>query len=158
REASGRLAAIDWTFNSWGGKYPPWERDDAVAARVAELCGATRVRPRLGIEGGALEVDGEGTLLATAPTLLDPQRNAGVARAELERRLGELLGIHRVVWLGEGIEGDDTDGHIDDVARFVRPGKVVCAREPDASDPNHAPLEEMAQRLRDTRDSAGRRL
>jgi agmatine deiminase len=158
RDSAGRLAAIDWTFNSWGGKYPPWDQDDAVAARVAELCGVPRVRPGLVIEGGALEVDGEGTLLATEPTLLDPKRNPGVGRAELERRLGELLGVRHVVWLGDGIEGDDTDGHIDDVARFVRPGVVVCAREPDASDANHAPLEEMAQRLRAARDADGRRL
>jgi agmatine deiminase len=158
RDPAGRLAAIDWTFNSWGGKYPPWDRDDAVAARVAELCGAARVRPGLVIEGGALEVDGEGTLLATEPTLLDPKRNPGVGRRELERRLAELLGVRRVVWLGEGIEGDDTDGHIDDVARFVRPGVVVCAREPDPRDPNHAPLEEMAAKLRAARDASGRAL
>jgi agmatine deiminase len=158
RDAAGRLAAIDWTFNSWGGKYPPWDRDDAVAARVAGLCGVPHLRPGLVIEGGALEVDGEGTLLATEPTMLDPRRNPGVSRRELEQRLAGLLGVSRVVWLGEGIEGDDTDGHIDDVARFVRPGRVVCAREPDARDPNHGPLEEMAARLRAARDAAGRAL
>jgi agmatine deiminase len=158
RDCAGRLTAIDWTFNAWGGKYPPWERDDAVAARVAELCGVARVRPELVIEGGALEVDGEGTLLATEPTLLDPKRNPGIGRAELERRLSSLIGSERVVWLGEGIEGDDTDGHVDDVARFVRPGVVVCAREPDSRDANHAPLEDMAARLRAARDARERRL
>jgi len=158
RDASGSLVAIDWTFNSWGGKYPPWDLDDAVAARVAELCGVPRVRPGLVAEGGALEVDGEGTLLVTEPTFLTPTRNPGVSRATVEGRFHELLGAKRVIWLGEGIEGDDTDGHVDDVARFARPGVVVCAREPDRSDPNFAPLEEMAQRLRNARDAAGRSL
>jgi agmatine deiminase len=158
RDSAGRLAAIDWTFNSWGGKYPPWDRDDALAARVAELCRVPCVRPGLVIEGGALEVDGQGTLLATEPTLLDPKRNPGVRRGELERRLRELLGVTRVVWLGPGIEGDDTDGHVDDIARFVRPGAVVCAREPDPRDANHAPLEDLGVRLRAARDASGRAL
>jgi agmatine deiminase len=158
REPSGALVAIDWTFNAWGGKYPPWDRDDAVAARIAALCGARRVRPGLVIEGGALEVDGEGTLLATEPTLLDAERNPGLGHADLEARLAELIGVTQVVWLGEGIEGDDTDGHVDDVARFVRPGRVVCACEPDATDPNHAPLAELGRRLRAARDAAGRKL
>jgi agmatine deiminase len=158
RDAERALVAIDWTFNSWGGKYPPWDRDDAVAARVATLAGVTRERPELVVEGGALEVDGEGTLLATEPTLLDPKRNPGVSRESLEVHLGELLGVRRVIWLGDGIEGDDTDGHIDDLARFVAPGVVVCAREPDASDPNHAPLEACGAALRAARDARGRAL
>jgi agmatine deiminase len=158
RDAAGGMVAIDWTFNAWGGKYAPWDRDDAVAARVAALAGVTRERPELVIEGGALEVDGEGTLLATEPTLLDPKRNPGVSRESLEVRLGELLGVTRVIWLGDGIEGDDTDGHIDDLARFVAPGVVVCAREPDSSDPNHGPLEACGAALRAARDARGRAL
>jgi agmatine deiminase len=158
RDASGALVALDWTFNSWGGKYPPWDLDDAVASRVAEFCGIPRVRPGLVAEGGAIEVDGEGTLLVTEPTFVRPTRNPGMSRDEIEQKLRELLGATCVVWLGEGIEGDDTDGHVDDVARFVRPGTVVCARESDRSDPNHAPLEELGLRLRAARDSAGRRL
>jgi agmatine deiminase len=158
RDAAGEPVALDWTFNAWGGKYAPWDRDDAVAARVAALAGVRCERPGLVIEGGALEVDGEGTLLATEPTLLDPKRNPGISREALEKRLAELLGIRHVVWLGEGIEGDDTDGHIDDLARFVSPGVVVCAREPDPKDPNHAPLEACGAALRAARDAAGRRL
>jgi agmatine deiminase len=158
RASDGALAAIDWTFNSWGGKYPPWDLDDAVAARIAELCGVPRVRAGIVAEGGAIEVDGEGTLLVTEPTFLLPTRNPGVGRDAIERRLRELLGVAQVVWLGDGIEGDDTDGHVDDVARFVRPGTVVCAREADRSDPNHEPLEELARRLRAARDAAGRSL
>ena len=158
RDARGALVAIDWTFNSWGGKYPPWDLDDAVAARVAELCGIPRVRAGLVAEGGAIEVDGEGTLLVTEPTFVKPTRNPGLSRSAIEKRLCELLGATRAIWLGEGIAGDDTDGHVDDVARFVRPGVVVCVREPDRSDPNHEPLEEMARRLREERDAAGRTL
>jgi agmatine deiminase len=158
KNEAGRLLALDWTFNAWGGKYAPWDRDDAVAARVAALSGTPVERPGLVVEGGALEVDGLGTLLATEPTLLDPKRNPGVSRETLERRLGELLGVRHVVWLGDGIEGDDTDGHIDDLARFVSPGVVVCARESDPSDPNHAPLEACAAALRAARDASGRAL
>jgi agmatine deiminase len=158
RDGAQGLVALDWTFNAWGGKYAPWDRDDAVAARVASLAGVGRERIALVTEGGALEVDGEGTLLATEPTLLDPKRNPGVSRESLEKQLGELLGVSHVVWLGDGIEGDDTDGHIDDLARFTQPGRVVCAREPDRSDPNHAPLEECRARLAAARDARGRPL
>ena len=158
RDGARALVAIDWTFNAWGGKYAPWDRDDAVAARIASLCGVGRERPELVVEGGALEVDGDGTLLATEPTLLDPKRNPGISRESLEKRLGELLGVRQVIWLGEGIEGDDTDGHIDDLARFVAPGVVVCAREPDPSDPNHAPLEACGAALRAAKDARGRAL
>jgi len=158
RDGARALVAIDWTFNAWGGKYAPWDRDDAVAARIASLCGVTRERPELVVEGGALEVDGDGTLLATEPTLLDPKRNPGISRESLEKRLGELLGVRHVIWLGAGIEGDDTDGHIDDLARFVAPGVVVCAREPDPSDPNHAPLEACRAALRAAKDARGRAL
>lgn len=152
------LVALDWTFDAWGGKYPPWDRDDAVAARVAELAGVRRERPGIVLEGGAIEVDGEGTLLATEPTLLDPKRNPGIDRARIEALLLELLGVEKTIWLGDGIEGDDTDGHIDDIARFVAPGRVVCAREPDPSDPNHRPLEDCTARLRAATDARGRPL
>ena len=158
RDGEAGLVALDWTFNAWGGKYAPCDRDDAVAARVASLCGVARERPGLVTEGGALEVDGDGTLLTTEPTLLDEKRNPGASRGYVEKLLGELLGVRQVIWLGEGIVGDDTDGHIDDLARFVAPGRVVCAREPDRSDPNHAPLEDCAARLRAARDARGRAL
>ena len=118
----------------------------------------TCLRPGLTLEGGALEVDGEGTLLATEPTLLDARRNPGIEPAKLEEELSHLLGVERVIWLGEGIVGDDTDGHVDDLARFAAPGLVLCARESSPSDPNYAPLEDLAERLRSARDARGRRL
>ncbi|HXX47423.1 MAG TPA: agmatine deiminase family protein [Myxococcota bacterium] len=158
RDGEAGLLALDWTFNAWGGKYAPWDRDDAVAARVASLCGVASERPGLVLEGGALEVDGQGTLLVTEPTLLDARRNPGLDRGGAEKRLGELLGVRQVIWLGPGIEGDDTDGHVDDLARFVAPGRVVCAREPNPGDPNHEPLEDCGRRLRAARDAQGRRL
>jgi agmatine deiminase len=114
------------------------------------------VRPGLVLEGGALEVDGEGTLLASEPTLVDPRRNPGLSREEMEPRLSELLGLTRIVWLTGGIAGDDTDGHIDVLVRFVAPGHVVCAREENRSDPNHEPLEACLSRLRQARDARGR--
>lgn len=157
-DAEAGLVAIDWTFNAWGGKYPPWDRDDAVAARVAALAGCPALRPGLVVEGGALEVDGSGTLIATRSSLLDPRRNPGLDRAELERRLGALLGVTRFVWLDGAIAGDDTDGHVDNLARFVAPGRVVCAREDDAGDPNHAPLEACRRALERARDARGRPL
>jgi len=157
RGSSG-LVALDWNFDAWGGKYPPWDRDNAVAAHVARLVGVACERPGIVLEGGAIEVDGAGTLLATEPTLLDPKRNPGIDKRAIDALVLELLGVRRTIWLGDGIEGDDTDGHIDDIARFTYPGRVVCAREPDPRDPNHEPLEDCVARLRAARDAAGRAL
>jgi len=157
RGAAG-LVALDWTFNAWGGKYAPWDRDDAVAAQVATLAGVACERPGIVLEGGAIEVDGDGTLLATEPTLLDPKRNPGIDKPAIEALALELLGVRKTIWLGDGIEGDDTDGHIDDIARFVAPGRVVCAHEPDPRRANHAPLEDCRARLLAARDAAGRTL
>ncbi|MCP4006135.1 MAG: agmatine deiminase family protein [bacterium] len=155
-ESGGEIAAVDWDFNAWGGKYPPWDRDDAVAEQIADLCAVEHLRAGFVCEGGAIDSDGEGTLLATEPTLIDPLRNPRHERVDIERSLSELLGVRRIVWLAEGIEGDDTDGHIDDFARFVAPGRVVCAQEADPGSPNHARLEDCSARLRGTRDAAGR--
>jgi agmatine deiminase len=147
-DSAGALVALDWTFNAWGGKYAPWDRDDAVAARVAALAGVTRERPGLVVEGGALEVDGEGTLLAVESSLLGPSRNPGLVREDLELRFGELLGVSRVIWLAAELPGDDTDGHVDNVARFVVPGRVACVRG----------LADCGARLRSARDARGRSL
>ncbi len=158
RDAAGGLVAIDWVFNAWGAKYERWQRDDAVAARVAEWAGVRRHRSTLCAEGGALEVDGEGTLLANERTLVDERRNPGLDRAAIEAILAHHLGIERVIWIVGGVVGDDTDGHIDDVARFVAPGRVACAREPNADDENHALLERCRARLVGAVDARGRTL
>jgi agmatine deiminase len=110
------------------------------------------------LEGGSLEVDGEGTLLATRSSLIDERRNPGVEEAVLSRRLGELLGVRAIIWLDGALEGDDTDGHIDNLARFVAPGRVVCGAEESPSDANHAALARAGAKLRRAVDAAGRRL
>lgn len=150
--------AIDWTFNAWGGRYPPWDRDDRVAAAVARHAGVRSVRPDLCLEGGALETDGCGTLLCTRSSLLGPSRNPGLERAELEARLHELLGARVVVWLDAELAGDDTDAHVDNVARFVAPGHVLCVVEDDPDDPNCAGLASCRKQLDGARDAQGRAL
>ena len=152
------LLATDWGFNAWGRKYPPWERDDAVPRQVAQLVGAPVVSPGMILEGGSIDGDGEGTLLTTEACLLNPNRNPELDRAAIEQRLRDNLGVERILWLGDGIVGDDTDGHVDDLTRFVAPGVVVTAVEDDPQDENYALLQENLQRLQHMEDAKGRRL
>jgi len=151
----GGLAAIDWGFNAWGGKYPPWDQDDRVPQAVARLLAIRAFSPGMILEGGSIDVDGRGTLLTTEACLLNPNRNPRLSRTEIEQYLCDHLGARRILWLGDGIVGDDTDGHIDDLARFVAPGVVVTVREDDPRDPNHALLEDNYQRLQSMRDVSG---
>ena len=118
------LLAIDWIFDAWGGKYPPWERDARVAERVAALADVRHLPVSLVLEGGAIEGDGAGTLMVTRTSVLG--RNRALSQGEIEAQFEELLGSRRVIWLDGEVEGDDTDGHIDNLARFVAPGRVVC--------------------------------
>jgi len=154
----GALAAADFRFDAWGGKYPPWDRDDAVPRAIAGLRGLHRFEADFVLEGGSVDGDGEGTLLTTESCLLNPNREPGRTREGMETRLHDWLGAERVLWLGDGIAGDDTDGHVDDIARFVAPATVVAVEEPDPSDPNHAVLEANLRRLRAMRDARGRSL
>lgn len=160
REREGRteLAAVDWIFNAWGGKYPPWDRDDAVPAAIAARLGIPCFRPGIVLEGGSIDVNGRGMVLTTEQCLLNPNRNPHLSREEIEAVLREYLGVRQVAWLGEGIAGDDTDGHVDDVARFVDPTTVVAAVEEDPADENHGPLRDNLERLRGLRDPEGRPL
>jgi len=151
-------AAVAWRWNAWGGKYPPWDADARVARRIAERLGLPVVEPGMVLEGGAIDTDGEGTLLVNHRCVVDPARNAGRSREELEAILREQLGIDRVLWVGGELAGDDTDGHIDQLARFVAPGRVVAARQPDPLDPNHAALAANLDLLRTLVDARGRRL
>jgi agmatine deiminase len=151
--ARDRLVAVHWCFNAWA-KYPDWKKDRKVAAAIARARSVEPVQPRIGehwvvLEGGAIDVDGEGTLLATEECLLDSvqARNPELSKEQLEAALGEYLGVRRVVWLGRGIVGDDTHGHIDDLARFVAPGRVVLVQESDPHDENYEPLQENRERL-----------
>jgi agmatine deiminase len=148
RRTDGRLAVVDWDYNAWGGKYPPFDLDEVVPTRVAEHLQLEVFHPGLVMEGGSIDLNGAGLLLTTAACLLNPNRNPSKTKAEIEQALGDYLGVRHFLWLGEGIEGDDTDGHIDDVTRFVSSSCVVTAMEPDRSDPNHEPLRENLDALR----------
>lgn len=157
-EARGDLVLTNWGFNSWGGKYGPWDLDDAVPRRLGRILGLPVVEAGMVLEGGSIDVDGEGTLLATESCLLNPNRNPSLDRGAIEARLREFLGARKVLWLGDGIAGDDTDGHVDDLTRFVAPGRVVTAVADDPGDENHRPLRENVERLRGMSDARGRRL
>lgn len=147
----GGRRAVDWVFNAWGGLdgglYFPWGADDAVARKVCELEGADRYRAPLVLEGGAIQVDGAGTCLTTEECLLNRNRNPRLDRAAIERMLVAYLGVERVVWLGAGVFGDETDGHVDNLACFVRPGEVVLTWTDDTADPQHAISLDARRRL-----------
>jgi agmatine deiminase len=149
---------IDWLYNAWGGKYPPFDLDNDVPRRIAEVTGRQRFTPGIIMEGGAIDTNGRGTFLTTEQCLLNPNRNPNLSRADLERYLADYLGAKKVLWLGEGIEGDDTDGHIDELARFVSPRVVVAALEEDPADANYKPLRENFARLKQMTDEDDRPL
>ncbi len=156
--AHGERALVDFRFDNWGRKYPGWERDDAVPRAVAQLLGVRRFAADFVLEGGSIDGDGAGSVLTTESCLLEPRRGPGRTREGMERLLHAFLGTQRVLWLGAGIEGDDTDGHVDDVARFVAPGRVVAVRCDDPADPDHDALAENWRRLASLRDAHGRKL
>ena len=163
-DGAGKLAATDWRFNAWA-KYDDWQADDALGRVMALWLKVPCWQPSAGgkrivLEGGAIDTDGEGLLLATEECLLDAvqARNPGLGKASLEQALRDYLGVREVVWLGRGIAGDDTHGHIDDITRFVGPRSVVTAIEEDKGDANHEPLRENLERLRAFRDAQGRGL
>ena len=158
RGASRERLALDWRFNAWGRKYEELLADDGVARRIARRFGLRHKRINLVLEGGSIDGDGQGTILTTEQCLLHPNRNPELTREELAWHLREALGATRVLWLGEGIAGDDTDGHVDDITRFVAPGVVVTAVEPNTHDANHAPLADNVRRLRAMSDARGRAL
>lgn len=150
REApSARLAALDWGYNAWGGKYPPFDRDAAVARHMAALLGVPRFEGGMILEGGAVEVNGRGLLMTTASCLCNPNRNPNLDRPTVEDRLRHYFGVETILWLpGSELSGDDTDGHIDNLARFVTQDTVLATWTPDPADPNHAPLAENLAYLR----------
>jgi agmatine deiminase len=147
KNADGELAVVDWAYNAWGGKYPPHDLDDAVPQHVAKLLGLPLFQPGIVMEGGSIEVNGEGTLLTSEACLLNPNRNPQLNQKQIEQFLCDYLGIAKVLWVGEGIAGDDTDGHIDDMTRFVAPSTVVTIIEDDPADENYKLLRENRRRL-----------
>ncbi len=154
-DTTGEVALTDWKYNAWGGKYPPFEDDDAMPRRVADALGMRRFPVPVVMEGGSLEVDGRGRLLTTSNCLMHPNRNPHLSRDRIERMLADYLGAETFLWLDQGIAGDDTDGHIDDIARFTPSGAVLCAVSEDEADPDFCPLRENLERLRRYRDAAG---
>lgn len=159
RENNGRRerAVVDWAYNAWGGKYPPFDLDDAVPQHVAKLRGLPLFSPGIVMEGGSIEVNGRGTLLTTEACLLNPNRNPHLKKAEIEKFLRDYLGVTHILWLGDGIAGDDTDGHIDDLSRFVDATTIVTAVEADPTDENYGVLQENLKRLRTLRDQNEKR-
>jgi len=147
RDADPRLAIVDWDYNAWGGKYPPCDLDEVVPTRIAQILELPVFYPRMILEGGSIELNGAGALLTTESCLLNKNRNPHLGRAEIEQRLRDYLGVQEILWLGEGIEGDDTDGHIDDLARFVSEDTVATVVEECREDKNYEPLQENLARL-----------
>lgn len=152
----GELAYNDWTFNAWGNKYEELKQDNSIPARLESLLRVPRFEPGIVMEGGSIEVNGAGVVMTTEQCLLNPNRNPDLNRVEIERYLREFLGVQKVLWLGEGIVGDDTDGHIDDIARFVSATTIVCALEEDPADANYKLLQENLDRLQRATDASGR--
>lgn len=167
-------AIVDWGFNAWGGKYPPYDDDDAVPTRIAEELGVPVFYPKLKrpgawpaasasglggnvvMEGGAVDFNGAGTVLTTTDCLLNKNRNPSLSKAQIEKYLKDYYGQRRVCWLSGGIEGDDTDGHVDDLARFIGPRKIVIAIEDDPRDANYKVLRSARKQLDGFRDQDGR--
>ena len=156
RDVDPKLAIVDWDYNAWGNKYPPFDLDEVVPTRIADFLKLPTFYPRMILEGGSIEVNGAGAVLTTESCLLNPNRNLRLSRDEIEQRLRDYLGVREILWLGNGIAGDDTDGHIDDLARLVAERTVVTVVEEDRGDENYKPLQENFARLREMRSRGGK--
>jgi agmatine deiminase len=161
-DGEGGRRGVDWHFNAWGGLqgglYFPWDRDERVAAKVLEIERADRYRAPLVLEGGSIHVDGEGTVMATEECLLNPNRNPELSREQIEQALFDHLGASKMIWLGQGVYSDETDGHVDNLACFARPGVVLLTWTEDESDPQYAISRDAHERLIVTSDARGRSL
>lgn len=153
---NGKLAYNNWIFNAWGNKYEELKQDDSIPSRLESLLRVPRFEPGIVMEGGSIEVNGAGVVMTTEQCLLNPNRNPDLGRDQIVRYLREFLGIQKVVWLGEGIVGDDTDGHVDDIARFVSATTIACALEEDPADANYKLLRDNLERLQLSSDANGR--
>jgi agmatine deiminase len=160
RDRGGRRerAVVDWGYNAWGDKYPPYDLDDAIPRHVASLRGLPLYSPGIVMEGGSIEGNGAGTLLTTEACLLNKNRNPDLSKSQIEAHLKAQLGVTNILWLGDGIVGDDTDGHVDDLTRFTDASTVVTVVEEDPTDENHALLQDNLERLKSMKDQDGRPL
>ncbi len=154
---SSELAFNNWEFNAWGGKYE-WENDNAVGPKLEKQLNLTVFHPGIYLEGGAIDVNGKGMCLTTRECLLNPNRNPELGQSEMESFLKNYLGVQKVIWCRGELMGDDTDGHIDNLVRFVGENRVICAVEEDSEDPNYASLQENLKTLQDVRDDKGKSL
>ena len=154
---TGEVAITDWEYNAWGGKYPPFDQDDRIPSRIARALGLRRFAGPMVLEGGSIDVNGKGLLLTTEACLLNRNRNPGLVRGEIEQNLRDTLGIDTVLWLGDGIKGDDTDGHVDDMTRFFSEDGILTSVEASPRGPNHRALRGNLERLRGMRTPSGGR-
>ena len=154
---TGEVAVTDWVFNMWGDKYRPYDLDNRIPGRIARQLGLRRFENPMVLEGGSIDVNGEGLLLTSEQCLLNPNRNPQLDRGAIEQNLRDYLGVREVLWVGEGIVGDDTDGHIDDITRFFKADGFITCVESNPRDPNHRLLAENLERLRGFRTAAGRK-
>jgi agmatine deiminase len=155
-DGKGGLAGVSWTYNGYGGRLTDIANDAQTAKRLLRTLGMRRYKAPLVLEGGAIVVDGEGTLVTTEAVLLDPARNPGLERKDVEAILADMLGIHRVVWLAAGLENDLAGGHVEMLVAFARPGVVLATTTADANDVNFPVLQENLERLRRATDARGR--
>ncbi|MDQ0256997.1 agmatine deiminase [Evansella vedderi] len=156
KNPNGEVAGVNWKFNAWGGKYAPWDKDDEVAPKVLNHYKIKRFDAPLIMEGGSFHVDGEGTLITTEECLLNPNRNPELSREEIEQYLKDYLNVEKIVWLKNGLAGDETDGHVDNVACFAAPGKIVMQVCDDPEDENYQITKENLEILNNATDAKGR--
>jgi agmatine deiminase len=157
-DRTGKVAVTDWLFNAWGGKYPAFDRDNRIPGRIARALGMRRFAFPMVLEGGSIDVNGQGLLLTSEACLLNTNRNPHLSRREIEDQLKAALAVRKVLWLGDGIAGDDTDGHVDDMTRFFNADAVVTSVESNSRDVNYRALRENLERLRSMRTLSGRKL
>jgi len=158
---AGELRGIDWQFNAWGGLigglYFPWDQDELVAGKVLDMEGADRYRAPLVLEGGSIHVDGEGTLIVTEECLLNPNRNPNLSKGDIENHLRNYLNVEKIIWLGKGVYEDETDGHVDNLCCYVRPGVVALTWTDDKTDPQYEISLDAYERLVNATDAKGRK-
>ncbi|MEK4139723.1 MULTISPECIES: agmatine deiminase family protein [Paenibacillus] len=154
----GQMAGVNWKFNAWGGKYSPWDLDDEVAPQILEHAQITRFDAPLVMEGGSIHTDGEGTLLTTEECLLNLNRNPELKREEIEEYVRNYTGTEAIIWLRRGLSGDETDGHVDNIACFAAPGKVIIQVCEDPQDENYEITQENLRILENATDAKGRKL
>lgn len=156
-DRTGEVALTDWRYNAWGDKYPPYDLDNEIPPSIGRKLRLRRFENDMVLEGGSIDVNGRGLLLTSEQCLLNKNRNPQLSRGQIEQNLRDYLGVKTVLWVGEGILGDDTDGHIDDMTRFYKPDGFITAVEPNQGDPNHRILEENLGRLGAFRTPAGKK-